>query len=72
MPRLESRFDAMEKQFGELRARMAHLEGLLERLREAITGRAAVKGRERPEAMKRKQDGGGYSPTMFSRRCGDR
>ena len=39
---LESRFDAMEKQFGELRERMAHLEGLLERLREAITGRAAA------------------------------
>ena len=38
---LESRFDAMEKQFGELRERMAHLEGLLEGLREAITGRAA-------------------------------
>ncbi len=36
---LESRFDAMEKQFGELRERMAHLEGLLEGLREAITGR---------------------------------
>ena len=36
---LDSRFDAMEKQFGELRERMAHLEGLLEGLREAITGR---------------------------------
>ena len=36
---LGSRFDAMEKQFGELRERMAHLEGLLEGLREAITGR---------------------------------
>ena len=36
---LESRFDAMESQFGELRERMAHLEGLLEGLREAITGR---------------------------------
>ena len=36
---LESRFDAMEHQFGELRERMAHLEGLLEGLREAITGR---------------------------------
>ena len=42
MARLESRFDAMEKQFGELRERMAHLEGLLEGLREAITGRAAA------------------------------
>ena len=39
---LESRFDAMEHQFGELRERMAHLEGLLEGLREAITGRAAA------------------------------
>ena len=36
---LESRFDAMEHQFGELRERMAHLEGLLEGLREAISGR---------------------------------
>ena len=32
---LESRFDAMEKQFGELRERMAHPE----ELQEAITGR---------------------------------
>ena len=39
---LESRFDAMEHQFGELRERMAHLEGLLEGLREAITGRIAA------------------------------
>ena len=39
---LESRFDAMEKQFGELRERMAHLEGLLEGLREAITGRVSA------------------------------
>ena len=37
---LEARFDSMEHQFGELRERMAHLEGLLEGLREAITGRA--------------------------------
>ena len=29
------------KQFGELRERMAHLEGLLEGLREAITGRVS-------------------------------
>ena len=36
---LESRFDAMEKQFGELRERMAHPEELQEGLREAITGR---------------------------------
>ena len=39
---LEKRFDAMEHQFGELRERMAHLEGLLEGLREAITGRVAA------------------------------
>ena len=32
----------MEHQFGELRERMAHLEGLLEGLREAITGRASA------------------------------
>ena len=30
----------MEKQFGELRERMAHLGGLLEGLREAVSGRA--------------------------------
>ena len=36
---LESRFDGLERQFGELRERMAHLEGLLEGLREAISGR---------------------------------
>ena len=34
-----SRFDGLERQFGELRERMAHLEGLLEGLREAITVR---------------------------------
>ena len=39
---LESRFDGLERQFGELRERMAHLEGLLEGLREAISGRAAA------------------------------
>ena len=37
---LESRFDGLERQFGELRERMAHLEGLLEGLREAITVRS--------------------------------
>ena len=31
---------SMNTQLGELRERMAHLEGLLEGLREAITGRA--------------------------------
>ena len=39
---LESRFDGLERQFGELRERMAHLEGLLEGLREAITVRSAA------------------------------
>ena len=46
---LESRVDAqigelrehMDAQIGELRERMAHLEGLLEGLREAIAGRVA-------------------------------
>ena len=39
---LESRVDAIEKQFGELRERMAHPGGLLEGLRESITGRTAA------------------------------
>ena len=46
MARLESRLDGrirgLESQFGELRERMAKLEGLLEGLREAITGRTAA------------------------------
>ena len=37
--RLESRIERMESQIGQLRERMAHLEGLLEGLREAITRR---------------------------------
>ena len=36
---LGSRMDRIESQIGELRERMAHLEGLLEGLREAITRR---------------------------------
>ena len=48
MAKLESRLDgkigALESQIGELRERMAHLEGLLEGLREAITGRRAAAG----------------------------
>ena len=48
MTRLESRLDgkisalefSMNTQLGELRERMAHLEGMLEGLREALTGRA--------------------------------
>ena len=40
--RLDERISGLEHQFGELRERMAHLEGLLEGLREAITVRAAA------------------------------
>ena len=40
--RLEERISGLESQIGELRERMAHLEGLLEGLREAITGRTAA------------------------------
>ena len=36
---INSRMDRLESQMGELRERMAHLEGLLEGLREAITRR---------------------------------
>ena len=36
------KISGLESQIGELRERMAHLEGLLEGLREAITGRAAA------------------------------
>ena len=39
MRRLDKRISGLESQIGELRERMAHLEGLLEGLREAITGR---------------------------------
>ena len=40
--RLDKRISGLESQIGELRERMAHLEGLLEGLREAITGRIAA------------------------------
>lgn len=44
MTRMESRLDGkisgLESQISELRERMAHLEGLLEGLREVISGRA--------------------------------
>ena len=36
---LRKRLDAQSEQMGLLRERMAHLEGLLEGLREAITGK---------------------------------
>ena len=35
--RLDGKIEALSTQLGELRERMAHLEGLLEGLREAIT-----------------------------------
>ena len=38
--RLDGKIDALSAQLGELRERMAHLEGLMEGLREAITLRA--------------------------------
>ena len=38
--RLDGKIDALSVQLGELRERMAHLEGLMDGLREAITGRA--------------------------------
>ena len=38
---LRQRIDAQSEQMGQLRERMAHLEGLLEGLREAITRRVA-------------------------------
>ena len=40
--RLDDRIGKVESQFGELRERMAHLEGLLDGLREAIAGRIAA------------------------------
>ena len=40
--RLDGKIGALESQIGELRERMAHLGGLLEGLREAISGRAAA------------------------------
>ena len=36
---LRDRIDALGREIGQLRERMAHLEGLLEGLREAIAGR---------------------------------
>ena len=39
---MNNRFQALEVQITELRERMAHLEGLLEGLREAISGRRAA------------------------------
>ena len=40
--RLEARIGKLESQIMDLHGRMAHLEGLLEGLREAISGRAAA------------------------------
>ena len=42
MNSLHVRMDQMQAEFGVLRERMAKLEGLLEGLREAITGRKAA------------------------------
>ncbi len=42
MARLNERINGLESQISELRERMAQLEGLLEGLHEAITGRAAA------------------------------
>ena len=39
--RLDNRIIAVESRIAELHGRMSHLEGLLEGLREAISGRAA-------------------------------
>ena len=39
---LRERIDAQGKEIGQLRERMARLEGLLEGLREAITGKRAA------------------------------
>ena len=43
MARLDERISGLETQIGGLRERMAHMEGLLEGLREAITGRIAAR-----------------------------
>lgn len=40
--RVDARFERLETSVGELRERMAHLEGLLEGLREAITHNRAA------------------------------
>ena len=40
--RLETQINALCVEIGKLRERMAHLEGLLEGLREAITGRVSA------------------------------
>ena len=41
--RLDAQINNLRDKVGELRECMAHLEGLLEGLREAITGRAAAR-----------------------------
>ena len=42
MDRLDTRMDRLETGHAELRERMAHLEGLLEGLREAVTAHRAA------------------------------
>ena len=39
---LDAKIDALSAEINSLRERMAHLEGLMEGLREAITGRRAA------------------------------
>lgn len=39
---IEAKISELENQISQLRERMAHLEGLLEGLRESIVGRAAA------------------------------
>ena len=41
--RLEAQINGLRVDVNELRERMSHLEGLLEGLREAITGRVAAR-----------------------------
>ncbi len=40
--KMDAKFEALSAEIASLRERMAHLEGLMEGLREAITGRKAA------------------------------
>ena len=48
---LRKRIDGQDKQLGLLRERMAHLEGLLEGLREAITSKRVAQGTAAPARL---------------------